>query len=246
MSKPFKLTVEEFTLQVKLSCRVPALVNEILTRKIIAASAQQANLPVEPVELQQAADRLRSQNNLWTAEETWTWLQKHGLSLDNFEAMALHDLLSAKLAQHLFGQTVEPFFAQHQLDYVQVVLSEVVLDNHDLALELFYAIQEQEMSFATVAQQYSSEPDRRRQGGYRGILRRADLRPEISAAVFAAQPPALLKPIVINKKSYLMYVEEIIQPVLDDHLRSQILGELFEDWLKRQVREAIETVKVEF
>jgi parvulin-like peptidyl-prolyl isomerase len=245
MSKPFKLTVEEFTLQVKLSCQVPALVREILARKIIAASAQQANLRVEPAELQQAADRRRSQNNLWTAEETWTWLQKHCLSLDNFEAMALHDLLSAKLAQHLFGQTVEPFFVQHQLDYVQVILYEVVLDNHDLALELFYAIQEQEITFAAVAQQYSTEPDHRRQGGYRGVLRRADLRPEISTAVFAVQPPALLKPIVIKKKSYLIYVEEIIQPVLDDKLRSQILSELFEDWLKRQVGEAIETVKVE-
>jgi parvulin-like peptidyl-prolyl isomerase len=245
MSKPFKFTVEELTLQAKLSCQVPAFVKAALARKIIAAAAQQAHLAIEPAELQQAADQLRSQNNLWSAEETWAWLQKHSLTLDNFEAMALHNLLSAKLAQHLFGQTVEPFFAQHQLDYTQVILYEVALENHDLALELFYAIQEQEISFTDMARQYHPEPDRRRTGGYRGILRRTDLRPEISAAVFAVQPPALLKPIVIKKKSYLIYVEEIIPPVLDERLRSQILNELFEDWLKRQVAEAMETVKIE-
>jgi parvulin-like peptidyl-prolyl isomerase len=245
MSKPPKFTVEELILQAKLSCQVPALVKAIASRKIIAAAAQQANLYVEPAELQQAADQLRSQNNLWSAEETWAWLQVHHLSLDNFEAMALHNLLSAKLAQHLFAPTVEPFFAQHQLDYTQVVLYEIVLDNPDLALELFYALQEQEMTFAEVARQHAPELDRRRKGGYRGILRRSDLRPELSAAIFAAQPPALLKPIVIKKKSYLIYVEEIIQPVLDEPLRSQILNDLFNDWLDRQVAETLTTTTIE-
>jgi parvulin-like peptidyl-prolyl isomerase len=245
MSKPSKFTVEELVLQAKLSCQVPTLIHAIATRKVITAAAQQANIPIEPAELQQAADQLRSQNNLWSAEETWAWLQTHHLSLDNFEAMALQNLFSKKLAHYLFAQTVEPFFAQHQLDYTQVILNEIVLDNPDLALELFYALQEQEMTFAEAARQHATEPDRRRQGGYRGTLRRPELRPEISAAVFAAQPPVLLKPIVIKKKSYLIYVEEIIQPVLDDNLRSQILNELFEDWLQRQVAEAMETTIVE-
>jgi parvulin-like peptidyl-prolyl isomerase len=245
MSKPSKFTVEELVLQAKLSCQVPTLLHAIATRKIITAAAQQANIPIEPAELQQAADQLRSQNNLWSAEETWAWLQAHHLSLDNFEAMALQNLLSTKLAHHLFAQTVEPFFAQHQLDYTQVILYEIVLDNSDLALELFYALQEQEMTFAEAARLHATEPDRRRQGGYRGILRRPELRPEISAAVFAAQPPVLLKPIVIKKKSYLIYIEEIIQPVLDENLRSQILNELFEDWLQRQVAETLETTTVE-
>jgi parvulin-like peptidyl-prolyl isomerase len=245
MSKSFKFTAEDFALQLKLSAQVPAFVKGMVARRIIANAAQQANLTAEPDELQQAADELRSQNNLWTAEETWAWLQKHCLSLDNFEAMALHTLLSRKLAHHLFDAEVEPTFAQNPLDYIRVVLYEAAFEDHDLALELYYAIQEQEYSFAEVAHQYITNPDRRRKGGYRGVLRRSDLRPEVSAAVFAAEPPALLKPIIIQKKSYLIYVEEIIKPALDQELRSQILNEFFEDWLKRQVEEAIGQVEVE-
>jgi len=38
-------------------------------------------------------------------------------------------------------------FAEHQLDYTQVVMYEVVLDDEDLAMELFYSLQEGETSF---------------------------------------------------------------------------------------------------
>jgi hypothetical protein len=41
---------------------------------------------------------------------------------------------------------VEPFFVEHQLDYAQIVMYEVVIDNQNLAAELFYAITEGEHS----------------------------------------------------------------------------------------------------
>jgi len=51
--------------------------------------------------------------------------------------MVYATVISSKLAQYLFDK-VEPFFAEHQLDYTQVVMYEVVLDDEDLA-ELFYS-----------------------------------------------------------------------------------------------------------
>jgi parvulin-like peptidyl-prolyl isomerase len=245
MLNRLKIAAGEFVHQLKLSCQVPSFVEAVLMRQIITSAAQEANIQIDPTELQQAADGLRSQYALWSAEVTWAWLQKHHLSLDDFEEMAHHTLLATKLAQHLFEAAVEPFFAEHLLDYVQVVLYEVILDNQDLAIELFYAFQEQEISFPEIAHRYISDPELRRKGGYRGILKRADLKPEIAAAVFAAQPPQILRPIAIGKTSSLIFVEEIIQPTLDTELRSQILTELFNGWMKQQVEEAIDEVEVE-
>jgi parvulin-like peptidyl-prolyl isomerase len=68
------------------------------------------------------------------------------------------------------------------------------------------------MSFHEVAYQYIQDTSLRRSRGYRGIVRRKDLKPEISAAVFAAKPPQLLKPIVTSSGVHLILVEEIIQP----------------------------------
>jgi hypothetical protein len=63
---------------------------------------------------------------LKSADDTWAWLQKHGLSLDDFEELIYNNVISGKLAHHLFADKVEPFFVEHQLDYAGVVMYEVV------------------------------------------------------------------------------------------------------------------------
>jgi hypothetical protein len=184
------ISPEDILHQVKLSCKIPSVVKEIVTRKIIASTAEGLGIKLEPEELQQAADKLRLISKLKTAEDTWAWLQKHSLSLDDFEEMVYTNILSEKLAAHLF--------TDHQ--YIQ---------NTEL----------------------------RRSGGYRGIVRRKELKPEISAAVFAARPPQILKPIVTSKGVHLIWVEELVQPSLDDKLRYQILSELFSAWIKQQIEQ---------
>ncbi|WP_375327876.1 peptidylprolyl isomerase [Microcystis sp. BLCC-F210] len=93
------------------------------------------------------------------------------------------------------------------------------------------------MSFNDLPDKYIEDKELRRQGGYLGVQRRQDLKPEISAAVFATKPPQLLKPIVKAKGISLILVEEIIQPELDYKLRFQILSDLFSGWLKHQIED---------
>jgi parvulin-like peptidyl-prolyl isomerase len=237
MSQAITISSEDILHQVKLSCKIPSLIEKIVTRKIITSAAAEAGIKVETEELQKAADNIRLLGKLKSADDTWAWLQKHGLSLDDFEELIYNNVISGKLAQHLFADKVEPFFVEHQLNYVGVIMYEVVLDDEDLAMELFYAVQEGEMSFYEVAHQYIQDTELRRKGGYQGIVRRKELKPEISAAVFAAAPPQVFKPIVSAKGLHLIWVEEIIQPQLDDKLRYQIISDLFISWLNQQIGE---------
>jgi parvulin-like peptidyl-prolyl isomerase len=227
MLKTFSISQEEIFHQIKLSCLVPTLVEGIVTRQIIARTAQEQGIEIKPAELQQAADSFRLTNRLQSVEQTWLWLQKHDLSLDDFEELIYTSVVSSKLAQHLFAQQIEPFFIEHQLDYTQVVMYEIVLDDEDLALELFYAISEGEISFSEAARQYIQDTELRRCGGYRGILHRSDLKPEISFAIFSTTPPQLLKPITTSGGIHLIMVEEFIQPQLDEMLRYKIRWDLF-------------------
>jgi len=237
MSQAITITSEDILQQVKLSCQIPSIVEGIVSRKIIASAADEAGIKVETEELQKAADSIRLMSKLKSADDTWAWLQKHGLSLDDFEELIYNNVISGKLAQHLFADKVEPFFVEHQLDYAGVVMYEVVLNDEDLAMELFYGIQEGEMSFYEVAHQYIQDTELRRKGGYRGIVSRKELKPEISAAVFAAKPPQVLKPIVTSKGVHLILVEEIIQPQLDDKLYSNIFSDLFSKWLEQKTEQ---------
>ena len=235
MSEIMNVSRSDLFYQIKITCQIPSFLEGIASRKIIADAAKKAGIEVVKEELQQAADSLRLANQLLKAEDTWSWLQKYHLSLDEFEDLAYTNLLSNKLAIHLFAEQVEQFFYQHQIDYAGVVTYEVILDDEDLATELFYALQEGEISFHEIARQHIKDPELRRAGGYQGIRRRSDFRAEIAAAVLAATPPQILKPIVTSKGVYLIWVEEIIQPQLDEQLRVKILGDLFAAWLKQQI-----------
>jgi len=234
MSQAITISAQDILQQVKLSCQIPSIVEQIVTRKVVMDAAAEAGIKVEDEELQQAADQIRLISKLKTADETWEWLKKNCLSLDDFEEMVYTNVMSGKLAQHLFGDKIEPWFVEHQLDYAGAVIYEVVLDDEDLAMELFYALQEGEMNFFEIAQQYIEDTELRRRGGYRGVVRRTEMKPEISAAVFAAKPPQVLKPIVGAKGIYLIWVEDVIQPQLDDKLRYQIGSNLFSEWINKQ------------
>ncbi|MBE9119511.1 peptidylprolyl isomerase [Microcoleus sp. Pol14C2] len=237
MSQAITISAQDILQQVKLSCQIPSIVEQIVTRKVVMDAAAEAGIKVEAEELQQAADNIRLISQLKTADETWEWLKKNCLSLDDFEEMVYTNVMSGKLAQHLFADKVEPWFVEHQLDYAGAVIYEVVLDDEDLAMELFYALQEGEMIFPEVAHQYIQDTELRRRGGYRGVVRRGEMKAEISAAVFAAKPPQVLKPIVGAKGVYLILVEEVIKPQLDEKLGYQILSDLFSGWVKQQVEE---------
>ncbi|WP_017314973.1 peptidylprolyl isomerase [Mastigocladopsis repens] len=245
MLRVLNVSQEEILYHIRISCQIPSLLEGIATRKIIADAAKQADLKIEPEELQQAADNLRLANKLLKAEDTWAWLKKYHLSVDDFEELAYTNLLSNKLAMHLFADHIEPFFYEHELDYAGAVIYEVILDDEDLALEVFYALQECEISFQQIARQYIKEPALRRAGGYQGIRRHIDLKPEIAAAVFAANPPQILKPIMTPKGVHIILVEEIIQPQLDEQLRVKILGDLFAAWLKQQMAELEISAQIE-
>ncbi|QIR37001.1 peptidylprolyl isomerase [Tolypothrix sp. PCC 7910] len=235
MSKILNISQKEIIEQVKISCQLPNLLEAIATHKIISNTAREAGIKVEVEELQQAADALRAANRLIKAEDTWNWLQKHYLSLEDFEQLAERNLISVKLAHHLFADKVEPYFYENQLNYLAAVTYEVVLDDEDLAWELFYAVSEGEITFQDITRQHIQNPELRRAGGYKGIKHRHEFKPDIASAVFIANPPELLKPIAIAQKVHLIWVEEIIQPKLDEQLCLKIMGDLFTDWLKKQI-----------
>jgi parvulin-like peptidyl-prolyl isomerase len=219
----------------RLSGQISAVMEGIVTRNTIMTAVKAAGLEVSDEELQQGADQIRLNNQLLQASDTLAWMQKQGLTADDFEEMVRHTVLSIKLTQNLFANKVEAIFAERQIEYIQVALYEVVLDDEDIALELYYSIKEGELTFHEMAKQYCTDKELGRRGGYRGLVKRTELKAEVRAAVFASAPPQLLKPVLSKQEIHLIQVEEIVQPQLTPILRQQILSELFLEWVKRQV-----------
>jgi parvulin-like peptidyl-prolyl isomerase len=240
-SQIITITQEDIFHQVKLSCQIPEIIEKIIERKIIISAAQAAGIEVTKEELQQAANQMRAISQLKDAQATWVWLDKYGFSLDDFEEFMYITLISTKLTAHLFKDQIEPYFYEHQLDYAGAIIYEIILDDQDEAIELFYEIQEGEISFYDAGQQYIQDLELRRKGGYRGKVNRTEMKPEVSAAVFASMSSQLLKPIVTADGVYLVLVEEIIKPELDKMLYQKIMLDLYSEWLKQQ-KEQVQVV----
>ncbi|MGH1397126.1 MAG: peptidylprolyl isomerase [Trichormus sp.] len=226
------ITSSDIIEHLKLSYQLPEILEAIASQKIVAEAAEEEGITVTSQEIQQEADNLRLSKKLVKAQDTLLWLKQHHLSEDDFETSIRHQITAKKLAHHLFGSQVEGFFYQNQSNYAAAVTYEVILDDIDVALEIFYAIEECEITFPEVARMYIPQAELRRVYGYQGVRHRKDFRPEIAWAVFAASPPQILKPIVTPKGVYLIWVEEIILPQLDEKLQEKIIEELFSNWLQ--------------
>ncbi|MGK7956347.1 MAG: peptidylprolyl isomerase [Crocosphaera sp.] len=237
MSSEINITAQNILKQIKFSGQIPEMIEGIIKRTIITEEAEKADIKIETEELQKAADQFRLMNNLHSAGDTHQWLEQNLLSVEDFEEMLCFGILSGKLADHLFSDKIEPYFYQNQLDYTEAIIYEVILDDEDLAMELYYAIDEDEMSFWDIAHEYIQDQELRRKSGYLGKIKRQELKPEISAPVFAAKPPQLLKPVITSQGVHLVLVEAIIEPELNEKKHYEILGDLFSEWLKNKVEQ---------
>jgi hypothetical protein len=239
-----KITNLDLLHQIKITGKIPELIAGILQQRVIEEHAQRLGLDISDEELQVGADQFRQDNKLDTIAETEKWLTDRTLSMDDFEQLVITNLLTHKIARQMFADKIEPFFHEHILDYGGAIISEVVVNDYNLAIELFYAIQEGDMSFADVALDYSTG-EHKQSGGYRGLVKRRELPPEISAVVFATQQPRLLPPIRVAKNTHLILVTEIIPPQLSSSVRERIMWDLFQDWLQQQMKKQHEHLDFE-
>jgi parvulin-like peptidyl-prolyl isomerase len=126
---------------------------------------------------------------------------------------------------------VEEYFYQHQLDFDRVVLYEVVLENKELATELYYSVREEELKFQDVASRYIKDVELRRKGGYLGLVSRKDLSPALLSVFSVTSCPQIVKPISTALGFHLIWVEGVIKATLDKDIQNKIQAQLFKEFL---------------
>lgn len=208
----------------------------VVSRRMIEQVAQEQGLVVTPEEIQAEADRMRQDLHLERASDTLAWLTGELMTPEEWEA-SIHDrLLKQKLKESLFGQDVERVFAQQRLDFEQAILYQLVVPYPQLAQEIFYQIEEAEISFYEAAHLYDIDETRRLQCGYEGSIHRWQLKPDIVSVVFSAVPSTLLGPIQTELGYHLLRVEEFIPAQLTSAVHQEILSKLFDEWLQAEMQ----------
>jgi parvulin-like peptidyl-prolyl isomerase len=244
MSIDTNITTQHILEQLKISRKIPEIVEQIFTRRIVKAEAERLGIKVGIPELQEAADLFRAKNRLISARITEKWLEMNQLSLDEFETIVHLELLSDKLKQVVLKDKVEQHFYQHQLDFDRVAMSEVILQNKELATELYYSIKEGEISFRDVATQYITDPDLKRKGGYLGQIKRKDLSAGLRSIFSVTTYPQVIKPIATAQGFHLIWVEEIVKATLEPDIYEEIQSQLFTELLREKIVNSMSGVNI--
>ena len=112
--------------------------NEFISELLIRQYAAQHNISNSIEELQVAANERRYQNGLESVEKLQQWLKNHHQTLLSLQNDIDYQLLRNKVRGSIPEQEIEAYFAEHQLEFDQVDLYSIRLDNQHKAEE-FYA-----------------------------------------------------------------------------------------------------------
>ena len=219
----------------KKNVRIKEVWHKILHQRIIAQAAQERGISITPEEIQAELDRLRHEMRLEKASDTLAWLEEEMITADDWEAGIYERLLAKKLAEHLFAEEVPKVFAQNRLDFEQVLLYQIVVPYEQVAQELFYQIEEQEISFFKAAHLYDIDEQRRYYCGYEGKVSRWSFEADIAAAISSALVGEIVGPLRTDLGYHLFLVEEFIQAELTPERRQEIIDKLFRDWLANEL-----------
>lgn len=236
---------DEIVSYLRKNIQIKEIYEKILAQKVVEQACQSRGLTVTPEEIQAEANKVRREKRLEKAADTLAWLKEQMLSPDEWEAGICDRLLSQKLAKSLFDKEVEKFFAQNKLNFDQIILYQIVVSSDKLAQELFFQIEEQEISFYEAAHLYDIDRERRYKCGYEGKLQRWKLRADVAATVYTAQPGQVVGPIQIAQAYHLLMVEEFIPAQLTPEIYQEILEQMFKEWLVGEMNYMLHNQEVE-
>lgn len=226
---------QDITAFLKKTLQYKGIHQAVFSQRIIDRAAQDREIWVSEEEIQEEADRQRRNLRLERAEDTLTWLREQQVDSDDWEHGIRARLLKQKLKETLFSSEIERTFNQSRLEFDKVRLYQIVVPYAPLSQELFYQIEEEELSFYEVAHAYDIDKMRRYRCGYEGLVNRRSLIPALAAAVFSIPQGKLTGPVQTEQGYHLLLPEEFIKAQLTDEIRQEIVDRLFQDWMASEL-----------
>ena len=120
----------------RVKWRQQSLVQASADAALIRQAAIRRGLDISLSELQQAADDFRRSQSLYEVAATRDWLARNHLSLSEWELILEEGALTNKLRESVTSGNVEHYFATHKLHFDAATISQIVVNDEDVAKEL--------------------------------------------------------------------------------------------------------------
>ena len=174
-----------------------------------------------------------------TSEQRRQFLQDRCWSAEDLRYFATKGERVERFRRQVFSEEVELRFLASKLDRDQIHYSLLRVRNGDLAFELHQRLQEGEASFEELAASYS-EGDERHNGGRVGPVPLSQAHPQVAERLRISQPGQLLPPFFLVNIWLILRLDTWQGARLDEDTRSELLQELFNDWLHQRVMQLLD------
>ncbi|MBD1876707.1 peptidylprolyl isomerase [Nodosilinea sp. FACHB-131] len=241
------LDAQEVVDYLRQSFRLSEIYQEIIEQKIVSQVAIDNDVVVTLQEIEVEVENVRYEKEFDSSVDLMTWLSDRGTTLTDLKQSIHFSLLTQKVVRHLFLDQAEAVFSQQRSRFDQLVLYKIVVPYEHLAQEVFYQIEEEEISFFEAAHVYDIDENRRLNCGYEGKIVRSDLPSELAEPLLTARINEVIGPIKTANQFYeLFWIDDVIAPTLTPALQDAILNQLYHDWMKDKINDYLASLSPHF
>lgn len=235
------ITTEDFIKFLKFTGRYDDLIEDLVKDRLTIHAARKRGIAATTEEIQLQADQVRRVRGLHRAVDMNRYLDRMGVSLDDFENFMIEMVLHEKIAEAIASEAaVEEYFSLNSPKFDSIDVSHIVLDSAGKAKEVMAMLEDEPESFADLAIEHSVA-DTRKDGGYIGKVLRGALNSDVEAKVFNAAVGDLLGPFPSADGVYFeIFTVNAKSPArLNDDTTAEIRRMLQADWIAARAREHI-------
>lgn len=226
-------TDEQILAYLRCSQKISEIAVEAEQQALILNFCEQLNITVSDEELQAAGDKFRQERKLLGASETLAWLAQQRITVEDWSEGIRVALLTQKLKERFFGDTVDTQYLVSRDSFKRVALSQILVLDLTEALKIVQSLREDKASFCALSLEYSKGKHSKENGGFVGVRFVAELLPELAEAIAEAKEGQVIGPIQTKLGYHILRIEKWF-PAEYSEIREQVLDFLLKSWLKNK------------
>jgi parvulin-like peptidyl-prolyl isomerase len=221
----------------KVSGKLQEMLYETAKEVYVADLAAGEGITATPEEVEEGLQAEYASLEVESEEQFVEALEAAGLTLEDVRAKVSAEIVREKVKEQQTAEQVPAYFEEHLDEYTTATLWEIAVTEQSLADELATQLREENADFEALARQHSVIEESAANGGYVGEQAKAALPEEVAAAIFSASPGTLVGPLKVEDKYFLVFVESINEPVLDEETYWTLRDQMFDEWVSAQLEE---------
>jgi parvulin-like peptidyl-prolyl isomerase len=224
------------------SGQLGSVLNNIASQHLLLQELQSRNdLEIGVAELENIVQSFRARQQLTDSSAFEQWLASSGLSYTAFINQVSEEMKLEKLKSIISEQQAANYFEQNHALLDQIKLTYIVVAEKEMAEALRKRIDEGNASFEEIARECINEAffnNSEKISLKKETVRRGQIRAELKEAIEGNAAGAIIGPLEVDQRWWVLKVEEVLEAKLEGDLKQQLETEFFKQWLNQKMQQS--------